>query len=150
MHGSAIVVGFDGTVGSHAALDAAVRLARATLAPLAVVHVEHQPPVVTASAAIGLGAGALVAAEESFADVLRQDCAEILDAADVRWFFEIRRGNPADELTRAADDCDATFIVVGRHGHQGLIRLLAGSVTRRLLERARHPLLIIPPPPPPA
>lgn len=142
----AIVVGFDGSVGSHAALFAAIDLAHGTL-PLAVVHVEHVQPIATAATAIGPGAGAMIEAEHALAEVCRRNCADILDDAGVRWTFEVRHGKPVDELIDAAAEHSATYIVVGRHGHHGLTRLLAGSVSHGLLHHARHPLLIIPPPP---
>ena len=56
----AIVVGFDGTVGSHAALFAAINLAHATHRPVAVVHVEHTQPLAAAGTAMGPGAGAMI------------------------------------------------------------------------------------------
>ncbi|MDW3215462.1 MAG: universal stress protein [Ilumatobacteraceae bacterium] len=146
MPDGAIVVGVDGTVGSHAALFAAINLALATNRPVVVVHVEHNQPIAAAGTAMGFGAGAMIEAEDSFAEVCRTNCADILDAAGVHWTFEIRRGNPADELADAAAEHTATYLVVGRHGHHGLARLLAGSVSQRLLHHARHPLLIIPPP----
>lgn len=146
MPDGAIVVGFDGTVGSHAALFAAINLAHATHRPVAVVHVEHTQPIAAAGTAMGPGAGAMIEAEDAFAEVCRTNCTEILDAAGVRWTFEIRHGNPADELADAAAEHTATYLVVGRLGHHGLARLLAGSVSQRLLHHARHPLLIIPPP----
>lgn len=148
MPDGAIVVGFDGTVGSHSALFAAVDLAHATHRPVAVVYVEHTQPIAAAGIAMGgPGAGAMIEAEDALAEVCRRNCAEILDAAHVRWTFEVRHGKPADELVDAAAEHTATYIVVGRHGHHGLTRLLAGSVSQGLLHHARHPLLIIPPPP---
>jgi nucleotide-binding universal stress UspA family protein len=142
----AIVVGFDGTVGSHGALFAAIDLARATGRPVAVVHVEHTPPIAAVGTAMGPGAGALIEAENARAEVCRTICGDILHVAAVVWTFEVRHGNPADELADAAAEHAASYIVVGRHGHHGLGRLLAGSVSQRLLHHARHPLLIIPPP----
>ena len=124
---------------------AAIHLARATHRPVAAVHVEHMPPI-AAGAALGSGAGPMIAAEDAQAEVCRSDCADILGAADVRWTFEVRHGNPAAELASAAAEHHAAYLVVGRHGHHGVARFLAGSVSQRLLHRARHPLLIIPPP----
>lgn len=147
MSDGAIVVGFDGSVGSHAALFAAIDLACATRRSVAVVHVEHIQPIVAAGAAMGPGSGAMIEAEHALAEVCRRDCAQILDAADVRWTFEVRHGKAVDELVDAAAEHTASYIVVGRHGHHGLTRLLAGSVSQGLLHHARHPLLITPPPP---
>jgi nucleotide-binding universal stress UspA family protein len=146
MPDGAIVIGFDGTLGSNAALFAAIKLAHATHRPIAVVHVEHTQPIAAAGTAMGLGAGAMIEAEDALSEVCRRNCADILDAAGVSWTFEVRHGNPADELAHAAAEHTATYLVVGRHGHHGLTRLLAGSVSQRLLHHARHPLLIIPPP----
>jgi nucleotide-binding universal stress UspA family protein len=147
MPDDAIVVGFDGTVGSHAALFAAVDLAHATHRPVVVVHVVRIQPIAAASTSMAPGAGAMIEAEEEQAEVCRRNCADILDAADVHWTFEVRHGKPADELAEAAAEHTAAYIVVGRHGHHGLARLLAGSVSQWLLQHARHPLLVIPPPP---
>lgn len=146
MADGAIVIGFDGTVGSHAALFAAIELAQATARTVVVVHVEHMPAIAAAGTAMGPGVGAMIEAEDAFAEVCRRDCADILHAATVEWTYEIRHGDPADELAQAAADHAASYLVVGRHGHPRLGRLLAGSVSQRLSHHARHPLLIIPPP----
>jgi nucleotide-binding universal stress UspA family protein len=53
MPNDAIVVGFDGTVGSHAALFAAVNLAHATHRPVVVVHVVRIQPIVEAGTSMG-------------------------------------------------------------------------------------------------
>jgi nucleotide-binding universal stress UspA family protein len=82
MPNDAIVVGFDGTVGSHAALFAAVNLAHATHRPVVVVHVVRIQPIVAAGTSMAAGAGAMVEAEEAQADVCRRNCADILDATD--------------------------------------------------------------------
>ncbi|MGE3446757.1 MAG: universal stress protein [Microbacteriaceae bacterium] len=140
------MVGFDSTIGSHAGLLAAIDLARATGRELEVVYVEHTDPIVTASTALGPGAGAVIAAEQARAEVCRSNCADICNAAGVAWTFDVRHGNPADQLIEAANQVNATYIVVGRHGHHGLTRLLAGSVSQRLLHHAKHPLLVVPPP----
>ena len=86
----------------------------------------------------------MIEAEDDLSEDCRLHCTDILDAADLRWTFEIRHGNPADELMKAAEDHNAAFVVVGRQGHHILGGLLAGSVSQRLLHHARRPLLVIP------
>lgn len=53
-------------------------------------------------------------------------------------------GRPAEEIARAALDHHADIVVVGDHGDGGALeRLLIGSVTNRLAERAPCSLLVL-------
>ena len=99
---------------------------------------------VATAALAGPGAGEAFVAEADFSEHCRLLCTEALEPTDLRWTFEIRDGNPADELMKAAEDHNAAFVVVGRQGHHILGGLLAGSVSQRLLHHARRPLLVIP------
>jgi nucleotide-binding universal stress UspA family protein len=74
------------------------------------------------------------------------DCELVLAGHDIAWSFERRQGDAATELLRAADDHDATCVVVGRHGHRLITRVLMGSVTDRLVHHADRPVLVVPPP----
>ena len=141
-----IVVGFDATAGAHAALLAGIDLALAMNDPIVVVHVEHSSVVAASGASIGVGGGAVFAAEDALGELCRTECSEILGDTGLRWSFELRKGDPANELINAASEHSAAVIVVGRHGHHGLGRLLVGSVSHRLVNHARHPILVIPPP----
>ena len=62
--------------------------------------------------------------------------------------LEIRTGSHdvATLISRAAEDVDASLIVVGTHGHGGLAAALMGSVARALCHTARRPVLVVPPP----
>lgn len=66
---------------------------------------------------------------------LTVDCA-----AEVR--FETAQGKPADVLTREAEKRRASLIVVGSRGF-GPLRAALGSVTLRLLQSARCPVLVV-------
>ena len=55
---------------------------------------------------------------------------------------DVREGEPADEIVRAAEEAGADLIVVGTRGMTGLRRLLLGSVARRVLYRAKCSVLI--------
>jgi nucleotide-binding universal stress UspA family protein len=48
------------------------------------------------------------------------------------------------EILLQADKLPADLIVMGTHGHSGLDRLLVGSVTERVLNRASVPVLTVP------
>lgn len=137
-----LVVGVDGTAGSRHALEAAADLALATGARLCVVHVEAMP------AAVALGtAGAVAAlteANEVAADAAHLDCELVLAAQPIDWSFETRQGDVAPELQRSAEEHDAAGIVVGRHGHRLVHRMVLGSVTDRLVHHAPVPVLVVP------
>ncbi len=142
--GLVLVVGVDGSPGGRHALAAAADLGAATGARLVAVHVEHVPAAVYAAPTIATGA--LAVANDLAADHAHVDCELALAGHDIAWTFETRHGDPATELQRAGDDHDAACIVVGRHGHRLLARVLTGSVTDRLVHHAHRPVLVVPPP----
>lgn len=142
-----IVVGVDGSGGAAVALAATARLAAATGTGVVGVHVAHVPAIVTATPE-ALAAGAAVVANDELADRCHLDCELALAGTGIAWTFELRYGDPATELARAGQDHDAACIVVGRHGHRPLARLLLGSVTDRLVHHADRPVLVVPPMPP--
>lgn len=141
------MVGVDGSGGAAAALAAAARLAAATGHGIVAVHVAYLPAIVTATPE-ALAAGAAVTASVELTDHCHLDCELALAGTGIAWSFELRYGDPATELARAGDDHDAACIVVGRHGHRPLARLLLGSVTDRLVHHADRPILVVPPVPP--
>jgi universal stress protein A len=53
-------------------------------------------------------------------------------------------GNPADQILKAAARNRSDLIVVGSHGANAATRLLVGSTTLDLLQRATVPVLAIP------
>jgi nucleotide-binding universal stress UspA family protein len=52
-------------------------------------------------------------------------------------------GNPADLILKLARKQAVDLIVMGSHGRRGLDRLLTGSVTERVLRKARCPVLAV-------
>lgn len=140
-----LVVGVDGSAAARHALNAAAELAAATAASLVAVHVMRVP--VAAYVAPAAGAGELAVANELAADHAHFDCEPTLAGHDVPWTFETRHGDPATELQHAADAHAAACVVVGRHGHRLVTRVLTGSITDRLVHHAHRPVLVVPPPP---
>jgi nucleotide-binding universal stress UspA family protein len=53
-------------------------------------------------------------------------------------------GNVAPEIVRVAEALPADMIVIGTHGRSGFDRLILGSVTERILRKARCPVLTVP------
>ena len=53
-------------------------------------------------------------------------------------------GEPAAAIAARAEATDADLVVLTREGRRGVLDLLLGSTTERVLERATRPLLAVP------
>jgi nucleotide-binding universal stress UspA family protein len=71
-----------------------------------------------------------------------RSAAEGLTAAGRAHEIDIRSGDPAQEIVRAASDWKADLIVMGSRGRTGLARLLLGSVARKVVGHAPCSVLI--------
>jgi nucleotide-binding universal stress UspA family protein len=67
---------------------------------------------------------------------LVQRAAEQLARDGVRVETLVREGDPGTEIIQEAESWAADLIVVGSHGHQGLKRLLLGSVAHYVTNHA--------------
>ena len=139
-----IVVGTDGSETSRLAIEEAALLSKGAGEPVMLVFV-RQPRLAGLSA---VGAGSLGVAVEQEALDGSQCLAEaqgiaILDPAGVNWSFEVRTGDPATELMRAADECHADTIVVAGRRHGVIGGIAYGSVCTHLLHRWPHSLLVV-------
>lgn len=54
------------------------------------------------------------------------------------------QGDIADEILRHAKKENVDIIIVGRHGHGGLLTRLLGTVSEAILHRSPCPVLIVP------
>jgi nucleotide-binding universal stress UspA family protein len=133
-----IVVGVDGSVDANEAVELAATLAASTRQPLLIVWVRHLPAFIEASSALGEANAAL----DDLGEHLEAELKEVLGARDVAWTFEARRGDPASQIMEAADERDASLVVVGHRGHNQAVSLLLGSVATRLVHQARQPVLV--------
>jgi nucleotide-binding universal stress UspA family protein len=66
-------------------------------------------------------------------------------AADVR----VVEGHVADQVTQAAAELNADYIVVGTRGRGPLARLMLGDTTQSILQHAPCPVVVVPLHPPP-
>jgi nucleotide-binding universal stress UspA family protein len=65
-----------------------------------------------------------------------------LKAAGLDTLSMVRRGNPAQEILEAARTLGADLIAMATHGRSGLSRLVAGSVTEKVLRSATCAMLV--------
>jgi len=59
--------------------------------------------------------------------------------------YEVREGNPSEEILRYVDEVQADLIVMSTHGLSGLSRWVYGSVADRVLRGAPCPVLLVRP-----
>jgi phosphoglycerate kinase len=52
-------------------------------------------------------------------------------------------GNPAEEILKCSEEIGADLIAMGSHGRTGLLRFLMGSVSRKVSDYAKCPVLIV-------
>jgi len=57
------------------------------------------------------------------------------------WFAD---GDPVDEIVRTATEWQADLIVVVSEGRRNYLDTMRGSTVERLLDRAKHPVLVVP------
>jgi len=135
-----IVWATDGSDLADGALEHVVELARTHRSRIFAVHANEL--------LVGRYGGAPLSADEpEMREKIAQQVEE-LQAAGFDAELEIRSGSHdvATLIARAADDVHADLIVVGTHGHGGLVVALMGSVARGLCHQAHQPVLVVPPP----
>ncbi|MCS4541385.1 MAG: universal stress protein [Euryarchaeota archaeon] len=71
------------------------------------------------------------------------DVKEKAEKEGIRVDTKIRKGNPAEEIIREAEDTFCEVIVMGSKGLKGLSRAFIGSVADKVSRRAPCPVLVI-------
>lgn len=137
----------DGSVAAERALPAAKSIAQTYHAKLVVVHVSAgfagfggpRSPVTPDTIRIAQeSANAITADLQRKAEDVKQEGVAVE-------FALIETHSPAQAIAEFAREVDADLIVAGTSGSSRLVRVLVGSVTRRLLELAPCPVLAVPP-----
>ena len=135
-----IVVGYDGSDCSRAALDEALRLGR-NLGDGIVVVFGYAPP--------GIWGGEIAehaeAIEELGARVLGEARAQA-EAAGAEIEVEMVPKKPAEALAEVAEAREVRMIVVGSYGDPPLKGAILGSTPNKLLHIAGFPVLVVPAP----
>jgi nucleotide-binding universal stress UspA family protein len=142
-----ILVPTDGSDVSAAAEQAAIAFARAHGSEVVVLAVgQPQPPIASAEAAMAIDPGLDDAVLLSAAKEHARNVANAAEAAGVRCTsLAVLDYSPADAILATADSHACDLIFMGSHGRRGLSRLLAGSVTQKVLAEAHVPVLVMRP-----
>jgi nucleotide-binding universal stress UspA family protein len=146
---SPIVVGYDGSEASEAALGRAIEEARETEAKLVVVTVSPLPLEAAGPMSFGtLGDGfatPLPVEASPGLEATRAAAAERIDAASVEADYISETGDPTAALVRAARERGAAAIVVGHGHHSRLGRWLGTDIAKEVERDAGCPVIVVEP-----
>ena len=136
-----VVLGYDGSDGSKAALTTAVAVAKAFAARLTIVFGYEPNPMGGESSDYRnqleeLGKGVV---GEAVAAALAQDATIEVEELVVPM-------RPAESLLETAVQREALAIVVGGSGERPILGAILGSVPHKLLHRSTVPVLVVPTP----
>jgi nucleotide-binding universal stress UspA family protein len=136
-----IVVGVDGSSGSKVALRWALEQAERTAAEVEAVVVWEPETAIYACVPVAFAGDDLATGAET---VLLDTLVEVVReyGRSVRIRPKVLRGNPAEELLRAARS--AQLLVLGAPRHGTVVGLLRGSVSHQCVQRASCPVLVTP------
>lgn len=136
-----ILVPVDGSAGANAAARRAASLAKQTGAHLTLLYVYDSTEI----AALGL----VKREVDDVVEIEKRARQTALDAATavvapmgISAGHAVRTGNPAEQIVEYAEEHDVDLIVIGSRGRGRMKALLLGSVSHRVAERARCPVMI--------
>jgi nucleotide-binding universal stress UspA family protein len=140
--GQALLVGHDSQPASRAAVRYAADLAVRLGAYLHVVHV-----VDLSDTPIDADAADWEERAREALSSLQEDARKLLEGFDVGWTYHACHGDPAELLSRVAEEHGVMLIAVGATS-RGMARrfMEGGSVARRLMRRHGIPVLVVPAP----
>jgi nucleotide-binding universal stress UspA family protein len=131
-----ILVGYDGSVDSERALEAAFALGRSTESELFVLSVARPPEPEPPSRADASGT-ASEQLEKSLARLRSR-----VQGMGIEIETQVARGHPAEEIIRKAREDQVDLIVVGHQGMSRREELALGSIAQHVLSHAPCPVMV--------
>jgi nucleotide-binding universal stress UspA family protein len=145
--GKKVLVGIDFSGSSESALLHAVSLAERELAQLELVHVfEWDAPSGedTGPAGLSMAQGYLQALARAARQRLAEICSSLVGDR-VPAEIQVRIGDPAKELHRAAEQAQAALAVLGMQGRRKLAQGAVGRTADRICRSSSVPVLLVAP-----
>src|SRR5215475_13913257 len=138
-----ILIATDGSPASLQAVELGLELAEEHGSQVTFVHVAPAADVLPIA---GFGLAGPVSVPHELGDNDRSSLDEALALAEQRGIPALTRllvGNAARQTVDYADEIDADLIVVGSRGLGAIEGALLGSVSRKVLQDAKRPVLIV-------
>jgi nucleotide-binding universal stress UspA family protein len=127
---------------SWRALEDGIQLARAFGGRLVVLSVIPDVSWLTAAAETGQLSDAKFEHAAQWVKEFDEFLATV-SFGEVEWERDLRHGIPHEQITATAQERGADLLVMGATGRTGLVRVLLGSVTRRVLRQLPCSLLLV-------
>ena len=139
-----ILVPIDGSETSMLAVSKASGLALAFGSRITLIHVIDNYPFIGVGADYALGQNEYLAAATASANAALARGVAALAAEGLHSDQRVIDGHVVHEgIVDTAIAIAADLIVMGSHGRSGIEKLLLGSVTQRVLQDARVPVLVV-------
>jgi nucleotide-binding universal stress UspA family protein len=136
-----ILVAFDGSKTAWEALRHGIQLAREHDAHVWALSVEEPLPHYASAAEEVLAEETLVAAY--FEELLTSAYNEAANAG-ITLQTETVRGHASRAIVQFAEQIEADLIIVGQHGHAGILDRMLGSTSDRVVDTATCSVLVVP------
>jgi nucleotide-binding universal stress UspA family protein len=134
-----ILVGFDDSAGAWSALHHAIDLSRESEALLWMLSVEEPLPRYASASQDALGHQT-----SGFFDPLQARARAASAEAGMTIECETARGHASQAIVEYAKEIGADLIVVGQHGHAGVLDRMLGSTSDRVVDTAACSVLVVP------
>jgi nucleotide-binding universal stress UspA family protein len=138
------LVPIDFSACAEQALDYAIRLARTLKARLTVLHVMQPVPMAGVDMGVALPETYLRELEEAVQRDMEEALARVT-AAGLTAERVVLYGVPFQEIVETAKARQVDLIVMGTHGHTGLMYVLLGSVAEKVIRLAPCSVLVVRP-----
>jgi nucleotide-binding universal stress UspA family protein len=126
-------------------IDAAIELAHAVNGKVVLLHA-NQPPTVTADYGLAVeNVQEIVSVTEKASNQQLEHLLRKLSDRGVDATTVSLNGSAVATIVAQARQLEASYIVMGSHGHTALYDLLVGSTTHGVLKKSPCPVVIVPP-----
>jgi len=120
-----ILLAIDGSKNSDEAVNQALNLAMQTCSEITLLNVVRKPE------------------DFPLGEMLVNDRAMFIRGYGIEVLTRVESGDPAANILKVADEIDAGMIVLGLNGSGGLRRVLMGSVSEKVVDEAKIPVLVV-------
>ena len=146
-----ILVAIDFTPITKKVIENAMELAKCNNAEVDLVYVvePYEYPIVATVDGILVPPDDLTVLEDvnerlrEEAEIHLKKFAELLEKEGIKVTTHIIEGEPFEEILDFSEKNKSDLIVVGAHGKSGLKRLLIGSVSEKVVRKAKIPVLVV-------
>jgi nucleotide-binding universal stress UspA family protein len=80
---------------------------------------------------------------DGLAEDARSRATKAFAGTGIRWDFQVRAGQPGQEILRAVEELDADLIVIGSNCHSTFHNYLVGSTTAYVTAHAHVPVVVV-------